>query len=45
MDSFKLLSENDLNKLGFKMGARKLDLQWITAQTASDDSPSYFTLL
>jgi len=34
LESFKLLTEDDLSKLGFKMGPRKLLLQWITQQSA-----------
>ena len=34
LESFKLLSEADLSELGFKMGSRKLLLQWITQQSA-----------
>jgi len=33
LDSFKLLSEPDLSELGFKMGSRKLLLQWISQQS------------
>jgi len=34
LDSFKLLSEPDLSELGFKMGSRKLLMQWISEQSA-----------
>ena len=44
-ESFKLLSEDDLKELGFKMCARKLILQWIQAQhgAAASTSQPVFT--
>ena len=43
-ESFKLLSEEDLKELGFKMGARKLVLQWIQAQNGAGTSSSQSVL-
>ena len=40
----KLLSEEDLKELGFKMGARKLVLQWIQAQNGAGTSSSQSVL-